>query len=48
LKFFDGFAYERIAEVMALNTQSVRNLVFNALQTLRKVMALVVLCLLSS
>lgn len=45
LKFFDGFSYERIAEVMSLNTQSVRNLVFNALQTLRKVlvMALVLL-----
>lgn len=47
LKFFDGFAYERIAEVMSLNTQSVRNLVFNALQTLRKVLALVLLGLLS-
>jgi RNA polymerase sigma factor (sigma-70 family) len=45
LKFFDGFAYERIAEVMALNTQSVRNLVFNALQVLRKVLAMVVLLL---
>jgi len=40
LKFYDGFSYERIAEVMSLNTQSVRNLVFNALQTLRKVMVL--------
>ena len=38
LKFFDGFSYERIAEVMSLNTQSVRNLVFNALQAIRKVM----------
>ncbi len=36
LKFFDGFSYERIAEVMALNTQSVRNLVFNALKTIRQ------------
>lgn len=40
LKFYDGFSYERIAEVMSLNTQSVRNLVFNALQGLRKVMVL--------
>ena len=48
LKFFDGFSYERIAEVMTLNTQSVRNLIFNALQTLRKVMALVLLYLLTS
>lgn len=50
LKFFDGFSYERIAEVMVLNTQSVRNLVFNALKTLRQVMAasLVLACLLGS
>lgn len=39
LKFFDGFSYERIAEVMSLNTQSVRNLVFNALKVLRQVLA---------
>ena len=39
LKFFDGFSYERIAEVMSLRQQSVRNLVFNALQVLRKVLA---------
>nr|GFC66022.1 hypothetical protein [Tanacetum cinerariifolium] len=45
LKFFDGFAYERIAEVMGLNTQSVRNLIFNALQVLRKVLAVVALLL---
>jgi RNA polymerase sigma factor (sigma-70 family) len=45
LKFFDGFSYERIAEVMSLNTQSVRNLVFNALQILRKVLAVVLLLL---
>ncbi|WP_303309956.1 RNA polymerase sigma factor [Hymenobacter sp. BT730] len=38
LRFFDGFPYERIAEVMSLNTQSVRNLVFNALKAIRKVM----------
>jgi RNA polymerase sigma factor (sigma-70 family) len=49
LKFFDGFSYERIAEVMSLNTQSVRNLVFNALRTLRKVLvtALVLLFMLA-
>ena len=46
LKFFDGFSYERIAEVMSLNTQSVRNLVFNALKAIRQVM-LVSLLLLS-
>lgn len=36
LKFFDGFSYEKISEVMSLNIQSVRNLVFMALQALRK------------
>ncbi|MGY3089556.1 RNA polymerase sigma factor (sigma-70 family) [Hymenobacter sp. UYAg731] len=46
LKFFDGFSYERIAEVMSLNTQSVRNLVFNALQTLRKMMVLALMLVL--
>ena len=40
LRFFDDFSYERIAEVMSLNTQSVRNLIFNALKALRKVMVL--------
>ena len=38
LKFFDGFSYERVAEVMSLNIQSVRNLIFNALKAVRKVM----------
>ena len=48
LKFFDGFSYERIAEVMSLNVQSVRNLVFNALKAVRKVLvvSLALLCLL--
>ena len=46
LKFFDGFSYERIAEVMSLNTQSVRNLIFNALQTLRKVVVLALMLVL--
>ena len=48
LKFFDGFSYERIAEVMSLNIQSVRNLVFNALKAVRKVMlvTLMMVCML--
>jgi len=46
LKFFDGFSYERIAEVMLLNIQSVRNLIFNALQKLRNVMVLALVLLL--
>jgi len=49
LRFFDGFSYERVAEVMSLNTQSVRNLIFKALQVLRRVLAsLVLLCLLAA
>ncbi|NML66245.1 sigma-70 family RNA polymerase sigma factor [Hymenobacter sp. RP-2-7] len=50
LRFFDGFPYERIAEVMSLNTQSVRNLIFRALQVLRQVMlaSLALLCLLGA
>ena len=39
LKFFDGFSYEHIAEVMSFNPQSGRNLVFNALKTLCRVLA---------
>lgn len=48
LRFFDGFSYERIAEVMSLNTQSVRNLVFNALKLVRQALLVswVALCLL--
>ncbi|GAB3869447.1 sigma-70 family RNA polymerase sigma factor [Hymenobacter segetis] len=45
LKFFDGFTYERIAEVMSLNIQSVRNLIFNALQVLRKVLVMAMVLL---
>ena len=49
LRFFDDFSYERIAEVMALNIQSVRNLIFRALQALRQVLAsLLLLCLLKA
>ncbi|GAB3298202.1 RNA polymerase sigma factor [Hymenobacter tenuis] len=44
LKFFDGFAYERIADIMILNQQSVRNLVHQAITRLRQ--ALPGLCLL--
>ena len=38
LKFFSGFSYERIAEMMALNQQSVRNLVHQAIKRLRQVL----------
>jgi RNA polymerase sigma factor (sigma-70 family) len=36
LKFFDGFDYERIAEIMSLNQQSIRNLVYQSLKLLRR------------
>ncbi|RZL12252.1 MAG: sigma-70 family RNA polymerase sigma factor [Hymenobacter sp.] len=36
LKFFDGLSYEQIAEVMALNVQSVRNLVHQGLKAMRQ------------
>jgi RNA polymerase sigma factor (sigma-70 family) len=38
LKFFDGFAYDRIAEIMSLNQQSVRNLVHQAIKRMRQVL----------
>jgi RNA polymerase sigma factor (sigma-70 family) len=38
LKFFDGFAYDRIAEIMGLNQQSVRNLVHQAIKRMRQVL----------
>jgi RNA polymerase sigma factor (sigma-70 family) len=38
LKFFDGFGYDRIAEIMDLNQQSVRNLVHQAIKRLRQVL----------
>ncbi len=38
LKFFDGFAYDRIATIMDLNPQSVRNLVHQAIKRLRQVL----------
>ena len=45
LKFFGGFSYERIAEVMVLNIQSVRNLVFNALKAVRTMLLALALAL---
>lgn len=46
LKFFDGLAYDRIAEVMELNQQSVRNLVHQAIKRLRQVLPYPLLLLL--
>lgn len=36
LKFFDGFEYERIAEIMGLQPQSIRNLVYQGLKLMRR------------
>jgi RNA polymerase sigma factor (sigma-70 family) len=38
LKFFDDFGYDRIAEIMDLNQQSVRNLVHQAIKRMRQVL----------
>ncbi|MGI4883913.1 MAG: RNA polymerase sigma factor [Janthinobacterium lividum] len=38
LKFFDGLAYDRIAGIMDLNQQSVRNLVHQAIKRMRQVL----------
>ncbi|MBJ6144423.1 RNA polymerase sigma factor [Hymenobacter sp. BT559] len=38
LKFFEGFSYDRIAEIMDLNQQSVRNLVHQAIKRMRQVL----------
>ncbi|MGI4872087.1 MAG: RNA polymerase sigma factor [Janthinobacterium lividum] len=40
LKFFDGFAYERIADIMAVTPQSVRNLVHQGLKQLKQSLTL--------
>lgn len=36
LKFYEGLAYEKISEVMALNIQSVRNLVHQGLKNIKQ------------
>ena len=36
LKYFDGFNYDRIADIMTLNRQSVRNLVHQSLKLLKQ------------
>jgi RNA polymerase sigma factor (sigma-70 family) len=46
LKFFDGFAYDRIAAIMDLNQQSVRNLVHQAIKRMRQVLPTSMLLLL--
>lgn len=40
LKFFDGFSYDRISEIMALHPQSVRNLIYQSLKVLKQSLTL--------
>jgi RNA polymerase sigma factor (sigma-70 family) len=35
LKFFDGLDYEKISDIMSLNPQSVRNLIYQAIKILK-------------
>lgn len=46
LRYFDGFSNERIAEVMSLAIQSVRNLIHQALKTLKQLLVLLFFLLL--
>jgi RNA polymerase sigma factor (sigma-70 family) len=39
LRFYQGLSFEEIASVMTINNQSVRNLVYGAIQLLRKYLA---------
>lgn len=48
LKFFDGFSYDRIAEIMDLNQQSVRNLIHQAIKRMRQVLPYPLLLLLNA
>ena len=45
LKYFDGLSYEKISEVMNLTAQSVRNLVYRAISTLKELLLLLVFLL---
>jgi RNA polymerase sigma factor (sigma-70 family) len=38
LKYFDGFSYEKISEIMNLTAQSVRNLIYRAIKTLKELL----------
>jgi RNA polymerase sigma factor (sigma-70 family) len=41
LRFFEGLAYEKIAEIMAINTQSVRNLIHQSFKILKESIVLI-------
>ena len=45
LKYFDGFSYEKISEIMTLTPQAVRNLVYRAVKALKDLLLLLVLLL---
>jgi len=44
LKFYQNMDYEDICEIMEINYQSARNLVFRAIQTLRDLIISIVIC----
>jgi RNA polymerase sigma factor (sigma-70 family) len=46
LKYFDGFSYERISEIMGLAIQSIRNLIHQAIKVLKTCLAMIMLLLL--
>lgn len=46
LRFFNGFEYERISEIMSLSYQSTRNLIYQGLKQLRQSLTLALLVLL--
>lgn len=45
LKYFDGFSYEKISEIMNLTAQSVRNLIYRAIKALKELLLLLVILL---
>jgi RNA polymerase sigma factor (sigma-70 family) len=45
LKYFDGFSHEKISEVMNLTAQSVRNLIYRAIKTLKELLLLLLIFL---
>ncbi|MDO7848538.1 sigma-70 family RNA polymerase sigma factor [Hymenobacter sp. M29] len=46
LKYFDGFSYEKISEVMSLTAQSVRNLIYRAIKALKELLLMMLAYLL--
>lgn len=45
LKYYQNMNYETICDIMDINYQSARNLVFNGIQILRKIMIPLIICI---